>query len=238
MLTSLTSAKIAFAQAAPELLNATIEALMKYPQRPGGRPVNASGDTVRRIREEHGDDFVQIVGPPHVQALITGRGPTGAGASAGTTPLHELLEQWAKSKPGFVLRAGSTYRQFGYAAAYNIHKKGTLLYQEGQPSRIFSDILSPSRLATIKARAAAGAMVDIATELRKVVAEHQRAAVDAQVAVHDPLAVLCRVPRELNRAEGSDVEVDRRLSADHGQVGHDAGRAGGVGHGALRSWVC
>lgn len=162
----LSPTKLAFAQSAPELVQATIEALRTYPQPPFNRPAQASGRTAAAIREEHGDDFLQVLGPAHVQALITGRKPTGTGASAGSEPLHLILEQWAKDKPNFILRPGSTYRQFGYAAAAKIHRAGTALYRLGQPSRLFADILTPERLNLLKARIAAGEQVAIATELR------------------------------------------------------------------------
>lgn len=165
---SIGSAKVAFARSAPELREACLEALRSYRQPPYGRPAQASGRTAAAIREESGDDFLQVVGPAHLQALITGRKPTGIGAGSNATPLHEILEQWAKNKPGFTLRPGSTYQQFGYAAARNIHKRGTALYQDGQPSGIFDNVLSPQRLSVLKARIAAGEMVAIATELRNV----------------------------------------------------------------------
>lgn len=148
------------------MVAACIEAYKTYPQQPYGKPAYASGRTAQATRFEATDDSLTLLGPAHVQALITGRGPTGTGASSGGDPLHTILEQWAQDKPGFILRPGSTYKQFGYAAAYNIHKKGTLLYQLRQPSRLFSDILTPERLNTLKARIAAGEMVAIATELR------------------------------------------------------------------------
>lgn len=162
---SLGSARVAFAQSAPELLEAAINAYRSYPQRPYGRPAYASGRTAQQMREEHGDDFLQVVGPAHLQTLIDGRGPTGTGASEGTQPLREILAQWAEDK-GLQLTGGISYKTFGFLAARKIHQQGTALYQSGQPSGIFADMLNPQRLATLKARIAAGELVAIATELR------------------------------------------------------------------------
>jgi len=165
----LASAKVAFAQSMPELVEATIEALKTHPQPPYGKPAYASGRTARQIREEHGGDYGELIGPAHMQALITGRKPTSAGASSEGDPLHTLLEEWAQDK-GIQLSGGMNYRQFGFAAARNIHKAGTALYQYQQPSGLLDKVLSKTFLDTLKARIAAGEMVSIATELRNVLA--------------------------------------------------------------------
>lgn len=161
----LASAKAAFAQVMPELVAASIEALRTHPQPPYGRPAQASGRTAQAIREEHGDDFGQLLGPAHAQTLITGRGPTGSGGGEGNQPLREILAQWAQDK-GIQLSPGTTYKQFGFLAARKIHREGTALYRLRTPSRLFSDILTPQRLDTLKARIAAGEMVAIASALR------------------------------------------------------------------------
>lgn len=165
----LASAKVAFAQSMPELVEATIEALKTHPQPPYGKPAYASGRTARQIREEHGDDYGELLGPAHMQALITGRKPTGAGASSEGDPLHTILEEWAQDK-GIQLSGGMSYRQFGFAAAHNIHKQGTALYQYQQPSGLLDKVLSRAFLDRLKARIAAGEMLAIATELRNVLA--------------------------------------------------------------------
>jgi hypothetical protein len=165
----LSSAKLAFAQAGPELVAATIDALRRHPQPPYNRPAQASGRTAQAIRFEAEDESLTVYGPAHAQTLITGRKPTGAGASAGTQPLREILAQWAQDK-GIQLRGGLSYQQFGFLAARRIHQQGTALYQLGQPSRLFADIFTPQRLATLKARIAAGEMVAIASELRNALA--------------------------------------------------------------------
>jgi hypothetical protein len=160
----LSSAKLAFAQAGPELVQATIEALRRHPQPPYNRPAQASGRTAQAIRYEADDESLTVYGPAHVQTLITGRGPTRGGA-AGTHPLRQILAQWAQDK-GIHLRGGLSYQQFGFLAARKIHQQGTALYRLGQPSRLFADILTPQRLALLKARIAAGELVAIASELR------------------------------------------------------------------------
>ncbi|TGD82865.1 hypothetical protein [Hymenobacter wooponensis] len=165
----LASAEATFAKSMPELVELTIEALKSHPQPPYGKPAYASGRTAQQIREEHGDDFGQVLGPAHMQTLLTGRGPTRGGGSAGGDPLHTILEQWAQDK-GLQLRDGMTFKQFGYAAAYNIHKQGTALYRLKQPSGLLDKVLTTDFLNTLKARIAAGEMVAIATELRTVLA--------------------------------------------------------------------
>lgn len=165
----LTTAKVAFLKAGPELVAATIEALKTQPQPPYNRPANASGRTAAAIRAEATDDDLTLYGPAHMQALLTGRGPTGSGASGTGDPLHTILEQWAQDK-GIVLTGGMTYRQFGFAAANKIHKAGTALYRLKQPSGLLDKVLTRQFLDTLKSRIAAGEMVAFATELRSVLA--------------------------------------------------------------------
>ncbi|MGI4736107.1 MAG: hypothetical protein ACRYG7_13100 [Janthinobacterium lividum] len=160
----LANATVVFAQAAPELLAACIKALKTHPQRPFGRPAYASGRTAAQMAEEHGADFMQVTGPQHLQTLITGRGPT-KGAGEGGDKLSEILAQWARDKPGFTLREGSTYEKFGIAAAIKMHREGSALYQLGQPSGLFDNVLSADYIATLNARIAAGEMTAITTAL-------------------------------------------------------------------------
>lgn len=163
----LASAVLAFAQAGPELLAAAITALRQHPQPPRGQPAYASGRTAAALSEQHGEDFVQLSGPPHVQALITGRGPTTT-STAGEPKLSEIIAQWARDKPGFTLNPGSTYEGFGFVVARKIHEQGTALFQTGQPSGLFDQVLTREYLDTLMARIAAGEMVAIITALTHV----------------------------------------------------------------------
>ncbi|MGI4819889.1 MAG: hypothetical protein ACRYFV_01650 [Janthinobacterium lividum] len=161
----LASAALTFAMAGPELRALAIEAIRTHPQPPYGRPAYASGRTARELAEEHGEDFVQLTGPAHIQALITGRGPTKS-STAGEPMLREIIAQWARDKPGFELRPGQTYEGFGYVVARRIHEEGTALFRLGEPSGLFDKILSGDYLDTLKARIAAGEMVAITTALQ------------------------------------------------------------------------
>lgn len=157
------SATVAFAQAGPELLALAIEALKQHPQPPRGRPAYTTGRTAAQLVETHGDDFVELSGPPHIQTLITGRGPTKS-KTAGEPKLSEILAQWAEDK-GIQLTGGLTYKQFGFLAARKMHDFGSELYHTGQPSGLFDKILSPDYLDLLKARIAAGEMVAITSAL-------------------------------------------------------------------------
>lgn len=161
----LATASLAFRQTGPELLAAAVDALRTYPQQPSGRPANATGRTAKALSFEAGDDFLELRGPQHAQTLITGRGPTSAGAPASEPRLAEALAQWAAAKPGFKLRPGQTYQEAGYTLARRIHARGTLLYRLGQPSGIFQSILTQQFLDLLLARIAAGEMVAITSAL-------------------------------------------------------------------------
>jgi hypothetical protein len=162
----LTSARLAFAKAGPELIAATINALRTRRQPPRGRPAHTTGATERQLRFEADDDGLTLFGPQHLQTLITGRGPT-KGGNTGGPKLSEILAQWAEDK-GIQLTGGITYKQFGFLAARKMHSWGSELYHTGQPSGLLDQVLSPEYLETLKARIAAGEMVAITTTLRSV----------------------------------------------------------------------
>ena len=162
----LTSAKVAFLQAGPELLNATIEALRTRPQPPRGRPAWASGKTAAALSYEADDDSLTLYGPAHMQTLITGRGPTKS-TVASEPKLSEVLAQWAKDK-GIQLTDGMTYEQFGFLAARKMHDFGSELHHTGKPSGLLDDVLTEDYLNTLLARIAAGEMVAITTALTHV----------------------------------------------------------------------
>jgi len=160
----LASASLAFRTAGPELLAAAVQALRTYPQQPSGRPAYATGRTAAALSFEAGDDFLELLGPQHAQTLITGRGPTSSGATAGEPRLHEALAQWAQAK-GLALRPGQTYQELGRVLARRIHASGTALHRLGQPSGIFQSVLTQQFLSTLLARIAAGEMVAITSAL-------------------------------------------------------------------------
>jgi hypothetical protein len=164
----LTTASIAFRQAGPELLANMVQALRTYPQKPSGNPAHATGRTERALTTESGDDFLELRGPQHVQALISGRKPTSAGAPASDPRLYEALAQWAEAK-GLVLKRGQTYEDVGRALAYRIHKEGTALYRAGGNSGILQSVLTQQFLDKLLARIAAGDMVAISTALTNAI---------------------------------------------------------------------
>jgi len=163
----LASAAIAFAQAGPELVAACVQALRTHPQPPRGRAAYTSGRTAAAIAETHGDDFVEVTGPAHLQTLLTGRGPaTGAGSGAGPR-LSDVLAQWAQDK-GIVLSGGLSYKSFGFLAARKMNAEGSELYRLHQPSGLLDEVLSAERLDLLKAQIAAGEMTAITSTLQAV----------------------------------------------------------------------
>lgn len=161
----LVSTRFVFAQAGPELLAATINALRTHPQPPRGRPAHTTGRTEAALRYENDDEGVALFGPSHIQAQITGRGPTTGGGGGPGQRLSDVLAQWAQDK-GIQLSAGMSYKSFGFLAARKMHKLGSELYRLGQPSGLLDQVLSREYIETLKARIAAGEMVAITTALR------------------------------------------------------------------------
>jgi hypothetical protein len=164
----LVSASLAFRAAGPELIANMAQALREYPQKPFGRPAHASGRTERALNFNAGDDFLELLGPEHVQALISGRGPTSSSAAASDPRLYEVLAQWAQDK-GLVLREGQTYEEVGRALAYRIHKEGTALFRAGGGSGILQSVLTQNFLDKLLAQIAAGDMVAISTALTNAI---------------------------------------------------------------------
>jgi hypothetical protein len=150
----LATASLAFRSAGPELLASMVQALRTYPQAPFGRPAHASGKTEQALRFEATDDYLELLGPAHVQALISGRRPTSSNAAAGEPRLYEVLAQWAEHK-GLALREGQTYEQVGRA----------LVYRAGGGSGILQSVLTQEFLESLLARIAAGEMVAISSAL-------------------------------------------------------------------------
>lgn len=161
----LASARLAFAQAAPELLAACITALKQHRQPPYGRPAFTTGRTAAQLQQAVGDDFLEISGPAHLQTLLTGRGPARGGSQG--EPLSAILAQWAEDK-GIQLTGGLSYKSFGFLAARKMNREGSALYRAGQPSGLFDDVLSDERLDLLKARIAAGEMTAITSTLQGV----------------------------------------------------------------------
>lgn len=160
----LASASLAFRQAGPEAIAALVQALREYPQPPYNRPAHASGRTEQQLASQATDEGLTLTGPPHVQALITGRRPT-TGGNQGGPKLSEVLAQWAQDK-GFPLGRGQSYKTIGFLIARRIHQQGTALYRSGQPSGILQSVLTKDWLTTLTARIAAGEQVAIASALR------------------------------------------------------------------------
>jgi hypothetical protein len=156
----LASAELTFALAGPELVAGVIKALKEHPQPPRGRPANTTGRTASQIAETHGADFVEVTGPQHIQARISG--------SAGEPKLSEILAQWAKDKGLTFDDPNMTFEQFGFLAARKIHESGDELYRTGQPSGLLDKVLTQAYLDTLLARIAAGEMTAITTALTSV----------------------------------------------------------------------
>jgi hypothetical protein len=163
----LAAASLAFRAAGPELMANMIHALRTFPQAPYGRPAHATGRTEQALSFEAADDSLTLLGPQHVQALITGRGPTTS-STASDPRLHEALAQWAEAK-GLTLREGQTYDEVGYALAKRIHLQGTALYRAGGHSGILQSVLTQQFLDTLLAKIAAGEQVAISTALTNAI---------------------------------------------------------------------
>lgn len=119
------------------------------------------------MAEAHGDDFVEITGPQHLQTLLNGRGPT-RNSEPGEEPLRKILEQWARDKGLTFDDPNMTYERFGFLAARKMHQSGSELFQLREPSGLFDEVLSPQYLDLLKARIAAGEMTAITSTLQGV----------------------------------------------------------------------
>lgn len=95
----------------------------------------ATGKTAASVHylvgEENNKITFQIKAAPWFKVMETGRGPTRAGAPAGSPTLVEQIKAWL----------GSSDQGAAYAIAKSIHNKGTKLFQEGGRLDVYSNVI-------------------------------------------------------------------------------------------------
>lgn len=113
----------------------------------------ATGKTADSVASHVYEGGFMIDGNASIVTLITGRKPTGAGATKGNPTLQESILEWmdARGIQGEVDKKGKFRSQesISWAIANSIHRKGTILYQSGARSNIFDNILNPQRIDTL-----------------------------------------------------------------------------------------
>lgn len=100
----------------------------------------ATGKTAAAIRVESDAVSVSIFGPDYVYALEYGRGPTKSTTKSNPT-LLEQIKEWAMAK-SIISDDSKASLSIVYAITKSIHKRGTLLYQSGQPSGVISSVIN------------------------------------------------------------------------------------------------
>jgi hypothetical protein len=76
---------------------ASLKADLIHSMQAGGK--YATGQTAEQIRiEENGNNSFQLNLPAYIQALETGRSPTGKNAVTGSPPMIDRIKQWCQAK--------------------------------------------------------------------------------------------------------------------------------------------
>lgn len=102
------------------------------------------------IEAEYTDTSLTITASPYIRTLIDGRGPTKNPGNRGPKSLQQVLLEWINrhSIQPYAMQSGKipTAEQVSYMMSRSIHKKGTLLYQQGGGNNIFDTIITPARI--------------------------------------------------------------------------------------------
>lgn len=117
----------------------------------GYGPSVASGDLIKSIRSEVGDNELKIFGLAYIYWLQYGREPTTGGAS--DKPLHERIREWIDLK-GIEPYGDISKDSLAYLIAWKIHNEGTIIYQnnKGDSSGLLDDVLNDDLYTTIESK--------------------------------------------------------------------------------------
>jgi hypothetical protein len=86
--------------------------------------MRASDKTAASIKPKNGDLDGSLSALRSIGALISGRRPTGSGASRGTPSLYEQIREWIDNK-GISPDGDMTKESLAWAITKKIHKSGT-----------------------------------------------------------------------------------------------------------------
>lgn len=90
----------------------------------------ASGKTAEAIHAIVTDTGFEIITPPHLTALIDGRGPSKSQGGS----LYKSILEWVKTKCIIPKEPKLKQESLAYVIAKKIHEEGTLLYRKGGDS--------------------------------------------------------------------------------------------------------
>jgi hypothetical protein len=131
--------------------------------------VNASGNLRNSLRVEVGAISGKLVGARYAGAVEVGRKPTVAG---GNGTLKDAIRQWIDDKG--INPIDITKDSLAYVIARSIHKKGTLLHQDGvtdhygrsKPSMVINGVIEDGRLENLSRAVAASILSQITNNLK------------------------------------------------------------------------
>lgn len=108
-----------------------------------GKPANASGKTAESLYYVIEGFQGILCGADHIFAVEFGRKPT-SGGGAGIS-LKDRIRIWIDDK-GIVPKGKISKDSLAFVFARNIHEKGTIRYQIGQPSGVLSEVINVQRI--------------------------------------------------------------------------------------------
>lgn len=132
----------------------------------GYGPSVASGDLIKSIRSEVGDNELKIFGLAYIYQLQYGRKPTTGGTS--DKPLKERIREWIDLK-GIQPEDNISKDSLAYLIARKIHNEGTIIYQKnnGGSSGLLDDVLNDDLYTMIESKLRLAYIQTIKSEVLK-----------------------------------------------------------------------
>jgi hypothetical protein len=121
---------------------------------------SATGKTADSIREESTDTGFTIFGGQQIFALVDGRKPTSAGATAGNPTLQEEIFKWIKAKSISPKDSSMSKLSLSWAISKSIHEKG---YKGNK--NLFKSVLYPKRFNSLTSLLAESQSLIIQTQI-------------------------------------------------------------------------
>jgi hypothetical protein len=114
-----------------------------------GKPANASGKTAASLKRDWVGDTLVISGAGHIFALEFGRKPTMNSSKGGGETLREKIRIWMDDKPVATSETAKKRNSIAWLITRGIHKRGTLLFQSGNPSGTLQSAISEEKIVKL-----------------------------------------------------------------------------------------
>ncbi len=123
----------------------------------------ATGKTGAAIHVKRIKRGWSLLGPEHIQALESGRGPTKGGRGPGPT-LQQAVLKWIKAKN---ITSELSDVSLSWAISKSLHAKGDKLHQQRRRSGVLSEVINKERLARFVGLFSAQEAIRLSSEITR-----------------------------------------------------------------------